>query len=204
MKKNVQLKDTAAPVTDGRRARGHANRSKILAALMALVQEGIAIPTAEQVSARAGVGLRTVFRHFDDMESLYREISFEIMKQIAPLIAQPLPEADDRQRLADIVERRATVFEIMLPFQRAVQVRRYRSPFLSEDAVNTRALETATLRNTLPARWVANTQVFEALHMVLSFSAWQRLRDEQGLSIGAAKEVVTFAAAALAAGVENV
>lgn len=199
MKETVQYTESSLPLSDGRRARGRANRSKILAALMALVQEGITIPTAEQVSDRAGVGLRTVFRHFDDMESLYREISTEIMKQISPLIAQPLPDANDDQRLVDIVERRARVFEIMLPFQRAVHVHRYRSPFLSEEAIHTRALESATLRNALPARLVANPQMFDALNMVLSFSAWQRLRDEQGLSITAAKNVVRLTAAALVA-----
>ena len=60
--------------TDGRRARGHVSRSRIVAAMIELVREGCVAPTAEQVALRADVGLRTVFRHFDDMESLYREI----------------------------------------------------------------------------------------------------------------------------------
>lgn len=91
------------------------------------------------------------------------------------------------QRLADIVEHRANVFEIVLPYKRAANVYRYRSAFFAEDMVNTRLLETASLRGLLPAQWITNGIMFEALNMVLSFSAWQRLRDEQGLSTAKAK-----------------
>ena len=68
-------KPAAGPVTDGRRRRGLDNRAKIVAALMEIVRSGEVAPGAEQVAARADVGLRTVFRHFQDMDSLYSEVS---------------------------------------------------------------------------------------------------------------------------------
>jgi len=63
---------------DGRALRGARNRERIVEALLELVREGELLPTAEQVSQRAGVGTRTVFRHFDDMESLNSEVQAAI------------------------------------------------------------------------------------------------------------------------------
>ena len=60
--------------SDGRINRSIVTRKKIVDALTALVFEGHITPTAEQVAQRANVGLHTVFRHFDDMDSLCREV----------------------------------------------------------------------------------------------------------------------------------
>ena len=35
------------------------------------MDEGILVPTAQQVADRAGVGIRSFFRHFPDMDSLW-------------------------------------------------------------------------------------------------------------------------------------
>ena len=60
---------------DGRRRRARNNRQRIVAAMIELIGEGHITPGAEDVAARAGVGLRTVFRHFNDMESLYAALT---------------------------------------------------------------------------------------------------------------------------------
>jgi AcrR family transcriptional regulator len=52
---------------DGRRVRSERSRKSIIDAMLQLVEEGILVPTAQQVSERAGVSLRSVFRHFSDM-----------------------------------------------------------------------------------------------------------------------------------------
>ena len=62
------------PSTDGRRRRSQRSRDRIVTAMIDLVEAGAITPSAEEVAARAEVGLRSVFRHFRDMESLYREI----------------------------------------------------------------------------------------------------------------------------------
>ena len=61
-------------VMDGRERRSERTRKKIMEAMLALVEEGNLVPTAPEVSERAGVGLRTVFRHFDDKEGLSIEM----------------------------------------------------------------------------------------------------------------------------------
>ena len=59
-------------VIDGRRARGQRTRLKVIEALLELVSEGVVRPTAQEIAARAGVALRTVYHHFEDVEALRR------------------------------------------------------------------------------------------------------------------------------------
>ena len=55
---------------DGRRLRSERSVRAIIEAALALQAEGMLVPTAQQISDRAGVGIRSFFRHFEDMESL--------------------------------------------------------------------------------------------------------------------------------------
>ncbi|MDH4042395.1 MAG: TetR/AcrR family transcriptional regulator, partial [Gammaproteobacteria bacterium] len=56
---------------DGRLLRTERSRQLIIDALHDLINEGVLQPTAQTVAERAGVGIRTVFRHFADMETLF-------------------------------------------------------------------------------------------------------------------------------------
>ena len=84
-------KSDAEPAPDGRLQRSERSRQAIVQALLGLVGEGVLEPTAEQVAARADVGIRTVFRHFSDMESLFAEMSalaVETAQGSSPLLYQ--------------------------------------------------------------------------------------------------------------------
>ena len=61
-------------VVDGRRARSERSKQAIIDASLALMEEGNLIPTAQQISDKAGVGIRSFFRHFEDMETLFATI----------------------------------------------------------------------------------------------------------------------------------
>ena len=60
-----------AEVVDGRRLRSERSRQAIVDAAIELMHNGVLVPTAQQISDRAGVGIRTFFRHFTDMETLF-------------------------------------------------------------------------------------------------------------------------------------
>ena len=185
---------------DGRRTRGQANKRSIVVALSGLIREGVVAPTAEQVAAKAGVGLRSVFRHFDDMETLYREIANELDQLVQPSVQKRLKSKDWHSRLAESIELRALVFEGLMPFHIASEVHRQESPFLNAQQVKSASLQRELLRHLLPKELVLDKIRFEALNLVLSMDAWLRLRREQGLSKSAAKRVMQHAAAALTAG----
>ena len=67
---------------DGRRRRSVRSRQRIVEALLGLIRDGEMHPSAAQVAQKAGVSLRTVFRHFEDMESLNREMGAIIEDEI--------------------------------------------------------------------------------------------------------------------------
>jgi AcrR family transcriptional regulator len=184
--------------TDGRRVRGEDNRRRIVDALLKLVQSGVAMPSAEEVATEAGVGLRTVFRHFADMESLYREISERMTMEIMPIVQRPFRSQDWRERLEELVERRAQVFERLLPFKIAGDAHRYGSPFLtSEQSAIVKTLREA-LRSAIGPKAIDDKLHFEALDLMLSFESWRRLRVDQGLSARDSRAVMLLGAEALA------
>jgi AcrR family transcriptional regulator len=183
---------SAEVLSDGRKARGQASRRKLVAAMIALVKEGSVAPTAEQVAGRAAVGLRTVFRHFADMESLYREISTEVMQLITPQLNTPFKAADWRGRLDEMIERRSRLFEAVLPFRIATETLRHSSPTLQQNQVLLVQLQDQLLRRVLPETLQQDVAVFGALNLALSIGTWQQLRLEQQLDQATARRVMTL------------
>lgn len=184
---------------DGRRARGQANRSKLVTAMIELVREGNIAPTAEQVSSRAQVALRTVFRHFADMESLYREINSEILQLIIPLLSTPFTASDWRGRLDEAIDRRVQLYEKILPFYTATTALRHQSPYLQANQQSMMEMQKTSLLRILPPQIVEDAATLSALSLLLSVSAWQQMRLEQGLDQTSAKQAIQAACAALTA-----
>jgi AcrR family transcriptional regulator len=166
---------------DGRVQRGARNRDAIVEALFELIETGNAAPTAEQVAQSAGVGTRTVFRHFDDMESLYAEISERLDREIAPLLAEPRPEGDLLARAADLVRRRVLVFERIAAFKRAGNQHAGRSQFLRQDHADMVRRLRADMLALLPELESGPESRRDAVEMLVSFEAWDRLRGDQRL-----------------------
>jgi len=184
---------TAEKARDGRHRRGEDNRARIVAAMLELVQGGEVSPGAEQVAARADVGLRTVFRHFKDMDSLYREMGRVIEAEMTAIVERPFAARDWRERVIELVGRRAGVFERIGPFKRASNVSRHRSTFL--EAENARLVRTLRdiLVAQLPDEVAGDASRLEILDLLLSFESWSRLRHDQGLSPSRAQETLEAA-----------
>lgn len=177
---------------DGRRRRSQDSRARIVQAMLELVHAGDISPAAEEVAARADVGLRTVFRHFKDMESLYREMSAVIEVELLAIIAEPFKSPDVRGRLGEMMQRRAMVYEKIAPFKRAADLHRNGSAFLQASHARLVATSRDILKRELPAAIWRDRTRFEAIDLLFSFETWSRLRREQGLSIKRAAEVVEF------------
>jgi len=182
-----------ADETDGRRRRSHDSRARIVAAMLTLIREGETSPGAEQVAACAQVGLRTVFRHFRDMDSLYREISQAIEAELRAVVAQPFNAADWRGRVLELVARRGPPFERIAPFRRAADVHRRRSALLAGDHDRLSKALREILRGLIPADAGVDPVDFEILDLLLSFESWSRLRHDQQLSIDQTREVLEAA-----------
>jgi AcrR family transcriptional regulator len=197
IKVEVSTPAPAAPEADGRRRRSQDSRARIVQAMLELVHAGETSPAAELVADRAKVGLRTVFRHFSDMDSLYREMSAVIEAELQGIISQPFKSADWRGRMVELVQRRSTVYERIAPFRRAGDIHRQRSQVLAADYARFVALGREILRRESPPELLRDKARFEALDMLLSFDAWNRLRRDQGLSPRRTVEALETAVAAL-------
>jgi AcrR family transcriptional regulator len=176
--------------SDGRRRRGQDNRARIVAAMLEMVRGGRIKFSAEQVAERAEVGLRTVFRHFQDLDTLYREMSVVIEAELRGISEQPYLGASWRDRVMELVDRRAAAFETIAPFRQASDAHRHHSAFLAEDGAKLGAALRTILEGLLPTEISPKSPTAEALDLLLSFEAWSRLRHQQGLSSEEARSVL--------------
>lgn len=174
---------------DGRRQRSDLSRRKIALAMLDLLRDGESDPSADLVAERAGVGRRTVFRLFSDMEGVFREMHAIMTARLTPEFAKPFAASTWRGKLDELVERRAKAFEQMLPIKTAADARRYTSSFLKTEHRNITRMQRQALSAVLPAN-LAKGDMLEALDLALSFEAWRRLRYEQGLSVKQAQGVL--------------
>ena len=192
--------DQPAETSDGRRRRSIDSRARIVAAMLDLVREGQVAPGAEEVAARAEVGLRTVFRHFKDMDSLYRELATAVERELIQIVAKPFKAETWQGKVLELVERRTPVYERIMPFRRASDTHRHTSPFIQTRHGVLAGQAREILIRILPPEVVKDTLTFESLDLLLSFEAWARLRSEQGLSQKRARDVLTAAVERVLAG----
>ena len=182
---------------DGRVRRGVRSREAIVAALMDLVGRGVLQPTVQQVAERAGVGVRSVFRHFTEMETLYREMDARLETEARPLLGGAERAGALEARIAALVRQRATFFERIAPYKRSGNLVRWRSPFLQERHQNMQQLLRVDLLRWFPEMSGAPAAAVEALDLATSFEAWERLRFDRQLGPRAAAAAVEAAVLAL-------
>lgn len=178
------------PPADGRRQRSHSSRAKIVQALLDLVERGNVSPSAAEVAETAGVGLRSVFRHFDDMESLYREMSDGIEAKVLPQMLRPLEAQDWKGRIRELAERRVGVFEAIMPFRISASVRRHQSAFLMADYKRMLRVERQGVEALLPPEVLADRALAGAVLAPLSFQTWRLLRHDHEMPKAEAHAVV--------------
>lgn len=176
--------------SDGRRQRSRSSRARIVAAMLDLVARGEIAPSAAQVADAAGVGLRSVFRHFKDMDSLYREMTDAIEVEVLPLILRPLEGATWQEQLLTLAERRARIYETIMPFRISANLRRFESAYLMEDHRRLLRLEAGALDAHLPDAVRSDDLAARGFAVILSFGTWCQLRHDQGVSADQAQAVV--------------
>lgn len=176
-------------VRDGRHRRSDRSRAQIIEAMFALVGEGYVTPTAEQVAERAGISLRTMFRHFADMETLYGGMADRAELEYADWL-EPFTAETWQARLAQMIDRRLSTYERLMPYKHAVDAHRHASPTIQRNHTARLALMRQRLEAILPPAIKGEATQLETIDLMMSFEAWQRLRVDQTLSTDAARAVV--------------
>ena len=104
---------------DGRRAWRDRNLGAVVDALLDLFTEGNLRPGADEIAARSGVSRRSVFRYFDDLDSLDRVAIERQIARVSHLIEVPgLGEGSVEDRVKRLSSQRVRLFEAILPVAR--------------------------------------------------------------------------------------
>jgi AcrR family transcriptional regulator len=166
---------------DGRTARALRTREAIVDACISLVDEGVLKPTAPRIAERAGVSVRSVFQHFDDLESLFAMVAERAVSQLVGLfepIDPGLPVAD---RVARFATERRTVLEAMTPIRRAAAVHAPFSPEIQSRLEAGHDFLRTELARVFAAELDAapadeREPLLDVLDTVSSWSTWENLR----------------------------
>jgi AcrR family transcriptional regulator len=180
---------------DGRHARSARSKDLVVKAILELLREGQLRPSAQEIATRAGVSERTVFRHYADLEQLFAAAVASQARHIAPLLDLPPTEGPRQQRVAELVRRRARLFEEVTPVRRAA-VRH--APFhtvVRHSLDQLHALLRGQLESVLAAELDElapdqRRELLECLDVATSWAAWETLRADQGLGPGRAASAV--------------
>ncbi|GAB5412868.1 MAG: hypothetical protein Cons2KO_04710 [Congregibacter sp.] len=176
--------------SDGRRLRSERSRQSIIAAAIALMDDGVLVPTAQQISDRAGVGMRTFFRHFADMESLFVAVNdFARQGFEAPF------RGGDRtgsleERIDKFVRKRADGYDTVAKVMLSTQANMWRSKFVRKSHEQVVRDLRADLERWLPEAKDLTAEQRQVLDAVSSFDMWNRLRQYQKLGKRASTAIV--------------
>lgn len=178
------------PTVDGRRLRSERSHQAIIDAMLELVGEGILVPTAQQVSERAQVGIRSVFRHFADMEVLHAASDKQVREQYGDLFAGGDREGSLDARLQHAVEQHALAYEAVGKVFLSTKAQMWRYPVLEKQYQRTQRQLRADLDHWMPELKTLSAQEREMVDAIASFETWNRLREHQGLSKAASIDLI--------------
>ncbi|MEH6635850.1 MAG: TetR/AcrR family transcriptional regulator [Halioglobus sp.] len=167
---------------DGRLQRSERSRQAIVVAMLELVEEGNLVPTAQQVAERGGVGIRSVFRHFEDMESIFASTSEFVMQRVQGLFSGGNREGVLAERIVHATQQHFNAFESLQQIILSGQVRRWQSATLRKTYAGNQQRLRRNLDSWLPELAALPSTRREAAEAIVSFENWQRLRQHQKLS----------------------
>jgi len=200
----VQQPTDAAIATDGRTLRSLRTREAIVDATIALLELGDLRPTAPRVADEAGVSVRSVFQHFDDLETLHAAVAERLVERVAVLVYAVDPSLPLDDRLDLFVRQRAVLLEAVTPIRRAAEVH---GPFSEEITARLRDGQRFlrsevehTFGPELARAGAARDDLLDCLDAALSWSTWEGLRVGRHRDQPTAERVMRRLAAAVLAG----
>ena len=183
------MTETTDAVSDGRVARGARTRDAVVDALLDLLNEGNPSPGAREIAARAEVSVRSVFQHFEDIESVYAELAARQESRIREFLVPLDPTLPLSERTERIVEKRDAMFAIVAPVRRSVVMNR--SARTSKAVRQKLMLLQRTQRNqiaeTFPKELDGDERRLLQIDVWLSFETWDQFTSQQGLSRAATR-----------------
>ncbi|MGH1488698.1 MAG: TetR/AcrR family transcriptional regulator [Acidimicrobiales bacterium] len=172
---------------DGRRARRERGRVAVSDAMVDLVFEGFTPPSAEQVAARAGVSVASLYRYFETLDDLRHHTVARYFERYDYLFAIPsIGEGPLSARIDGFVSARLLLHETTAPMSRLVRTRGDQQ--LPRDTIErVRATTADQIRNhfdhelgSLTA--AARDDLVAVINVLTSFESWDQMRHSSGRS----------------------
>ena len=166
---------------DGRRARRERGRIAVSDAVIDLVVEGNADPTAEQVAKRAGVSVASLFRYFETLKELRRETLRRYFKRYDHLFQLPdISESTLEDRSQVFVNCRAKLYETTEPMCRQARRRAPDFPDLDEELHSVRAMQADQIRQCFAYELEAlspsaRDDLVATINTLTSFESWDQI-----------------------------
>jgi len=191
MVETLQGMTSVTQLNDGRRLRSERSRKSMIDAALELIEEGNFAPTAKQISARAGVGIRSFFRQFEDMDQFFAAVDEHTVGSFwESFLHEGDREGELPERLDSILATYAKAFEEHRSLLLATKPLRWSSRVLKANYERYQQISRANKERWLPEISQLASDERELADAYLSFEMWHRLRDIQGLSCSAAQAVI--------------
>jgi TetR/AcrR family transcriptional regulator, regulator of autoinduction and epiphytic fitness len=186
---------TPVETVDGRELRSIRTRSAIVEAWLELIEETDAAPSARAVAERAGIGLRTVFQHFDDVETLHLTAAARHMERIAPFLQPVAAVGSLDERIDSLVLSRSKLFERIASVRRAALRMEPTAPAV---ATVVRSVDESLRKAVIDLfrdeliGLTRNERGYRtnAIDVATSWSAWDHLRNRRALPAAACRHTM--------------
>jgi len=173
--------DNIASKPDGRRLRSNRSRQLIIESMLELIKQGNLVPTAQQVADHANVGIRSVFRHFEDMESIFETASELCHTEYRGLFIGGDRSGSLQERILHATECHANAYETMSNMILSGSARQWNSEVLQKSYIAYQHQLRRDLDEWLPELESLTESKRQAVDGIASFKMWHRLRNIQSL-----------------------
>lgn len=190
-------KPSSGRSVDGRVARGERSRAAVVATVLDLIGAGDLRPTAQRIADRAGVSLRSVFHHFEDMEALYAAAADLHAVRVVPSVSSLPSGGPLDERIDAFVSMRCRVMEASTPIRRAARLVEPESHAVLERLRAAVAFWRVVMLESFAPEVEADPSRGDPLSVVTSWEFWDALRNQQRVSVARAERVVHRAVSAL-------
>ena len=189
-----QIEEPVGEPVDGRTARAVRTRDGLVEATIELVEEGDLRPTAPRIAERAGVSVRSVFQHFDDLETLFAAMGTRVLERLAPLVRPIDSSAPLAERISAFVRQRCEVHEAVTAINRAAILQAPTSATIGHQFQTGHDFGSAHAKEVfgpeLAAAGVRHGEVFDSIVIACSWNTWDLLRTLEHRSVEEATATV--------------
>ena len=163
---------------DGRNLRSINSQKLIVDACIKLFKAGNLEPTAQQVADESGVGIRTVFRQFDEMENLFKSVDAVLSKDYDFEVRYD-PSSSFDARLQSTISHMNAGYEKhkLIMFMTVSKMWKYQ--FLRENYLMYQERIKDKTEEVLPEVKGFDNESRHLFHASLSFAMWTRLQGQK-------------------------